>query len=67
MCPGLSVEDLVRLRAYAIWVEEGEPEGKEHEHWERARREIHREVSVGDRDIDGHLAPGHVDKSARQS
>ncbi|GLK78325.1 DUF2934 domain-containing protein [Methylopila turkensis] len=30
----------VRERAYQIWIEEGRPEGREHEHWERARQEL---------------------------
>ena len=39
MAEGLSSEELIRLRAHAIWVAEGEPKGREKEHWERARRE----------------------------
>ena len=33
------VEEKVKSRAYAIWEDEGRPEGKHLEHWERARRE----------------------------
>jgi hypothetical protein len=33
-------EELIRLRAYEIWIQEGQPEGKEDEHWRRARRDI---------------------------
>jgi len=33
-------EQLIRDRAYAIWQAEGQPEGCEQEHWERAAREI---------------------------
>jgi hypothetical protein len=33
-------EELIRLRAYEIWIQEGQPEGLEREHWLRARREI---------------------------
>lgn len=32
--------ELIRLRAYEIWVREGQPEGHELEHWLQARREI---------------------------
>ena len=32
--------ELIRLRAYEIWVREGQPEGRELEHWLQARREI---------------------------
>jgi hypothetical protein len=33
-------DELIRLRAYEIWIQEGQPEGKEEEHWRRARRDI---------------------------
>jgi len=33
-------EDLIRLRAYAIWEREGRPEGRHEAHWERARQEL---------------------------
>ena len=34
------VETWIRERAYAIWQEEGCPEGREQQHWERAAREV---------------------------
>jgi hypothetical protein len=33
-------EEYVRLRAYQLWVQEGRPEGRDHIHWQRARREL---------------------------
>jgi hypothetical protein len=66
MGQGISTKELVRLRAYAIWIAEGQPEGRERQHWERARKEIRREITTPDRDIDGHLAPGHVSRPARE-
>jgi hypothetical protein len=33
-------ETAIRQRAYAIWDEEGRPDGREWDHWERALREI---------------------------
>ena len=33
-------ETAIRQRAYAIWEEEGRPDGREWDHWERALREI---------------------------
>lgn len=30
-------EDRIRERAYRLWIEEGQPQGKSTEHWERAR------------------------------
>ncbi len=36
----MDLEDRIREWAHRIWEEEGRPEGKHREHWERARREI---------------------------
>jgi hypothetical protein len=33
-------EASIRARAYAIWEQEGRPDGREWDHWERASREI---------------------------
>lgn len=33
-------EERIRRRAHAIWEEEGRPEGRQEEHWRRARREL---------------------------
>jgi hypothetical protein len=33
-------EDKIRQRAHQIWIEEGQPEGQDAEHWERATREL---------------------------
>lgn len=30
-------EDRIRERAYRLWLEEGQPQGKDAEHWEKAR------------------------------
>lgn len=30
-------EDQIRERAYRLWIEDGQPEGKASEHWEKAR------------------------------
>jgi hypothetical protein len=37
-------EEEVRERAHAIWLAEGMPEGREVDHWMRARRELEREA-----------------------
>ncbi len=37
-------EDRIRERAHRIWEEEGRPDGRHREHWERACREIHPET-----------------------
>lgn len=36
----------VRERAHAIWLAEGMPEGREVDHWMRARRELEREAGL---------------------
>jgi hypothetical protein len=37
-------DDLIRERAYAIWIAEGRPDGREHAHWLRARYELQLEA-----------------------
>ena len=39
----LSVEQRVQARAYALWEEDGRPEGRSDRHWHQARAEIERE------------------------
>ena len=36
----------VRKRAHEIWLVEGMPEGREVDHWMRARRELEREAGI---------------------
>ena len=36
----------VRDRAHAIWLAEGMPEGREVDHWMRARRELEQEAGL---------------------
>lgn len=33
-------EEQIRARAHQIWEEEGRPQGREQEHWEKAAREM---------------------------
>jgi Protein of unknown function (DUF2934) len=33
-------DDLIRERAYGIWVAEGRPHGRDLAHWQRARHEL---------------------------
>jgi Protein of unknown function (DUF2934) len=37
-------EDLIRERAYGIWIAEGKPHGRELAHWQRAHHELQREA-----------------------
>jgi hypothetical protein len=38
------VEDLIRQRAYFLWEDEGRPQGRETDHWHRARTEVQKEL-----------------------
>lgn len=40
-------EERIRARAYALWLEEGRPEGKESAHWREATRLIDEEEGIG--------------------
>ena len=45
---GSSGDDRIKERAYLIWVDEGRPDGRDLDHWLRARWELEREPqSVG--------------------
>ena len=35
-------DDLIRERAYVIWIAEGRPNGRDLAHWQRARHELQR-------------------------
>ena len=37
-------DDLIRERAYVIWIAEGRPHGRDLAHWQRARHELQREA-----------------------
>ena len=38
--PLSDIETRIRMRAYQIWLEEGQPEGRDQEHWDKARKLI---------------------------
>jgi len=42
--PEPSVEQRVRERAYALWIQAGRPDGRSAEFWQRARDEIEQEL-----------------------
>jgi hypothetical protein len=58
-------EELVALRAYALWEAEGRPESRAEDHWRRARLEIDREMSAPDREIDERTSPVMKDNSEK--
>lgn len=33
-------EQRIRERAFQLWIDEGQPEGRDKEHWERAEKEL---------------------------
>jgi hypothetical protein len=33
--------ELIKQRAYAIWEEEGRPDGRHDDHWKQASQEVH--------------------------
>jgi hypothetical protein len=37
-------DDLIRERAYGMWIEEGRPHGRDLAHWQRARQELQPEA-----------------------
>jgi len=58
----------IRQRAYEIWQQEGQPEGKQQEHWERAVREIGGDPDQGGAGLqsgaDGDTVPGNLTEAA---
>jgi hypothetical protein len=48
-------EQRIRERAFQIWVEEGQPEGKDKEHWHRAEQELGQKSSLSEA---GDVKPG---------
>ncbi|UEM01971.1 DUF2934 domain-containing protein [Skermanella rosea] len=61
--------DRVRQRAYEIWQQEGQPEGKQQEHWEQAMREVGGDQGVpgGDMQSGAGLQSGADDDKAMGS
>ena len=53
-------EGRIRHRAYDIWQEEGCPEGRHHEHWLRAEREVTSTDDALDASNTGTGAPGEA-------
>ncbi|QIG50804.1 DUF2934 domain-containing protein [Nordella sp. HKS 07] len=54
-------EERIRERAYRLWLEEGQPQGKDFEHWEKARELLALEADPEegkDGVAEGHSKPG---------
>ena len=58
----------IRQRAYELWQQEGQPEGKQQEHWDRAMREISGNPDQSgaqlDSGADGDTASGNLTEAA---
>ena len=58
----------IRQRAYELWQQEGQPEGKQQEHWERAVREIGGDPDQGSAGLqsgaDGDTMPDNLTEAA---
>lgn len=57
------MEHRIRTRAYELWEQEGQPEGRAEAHWEAARRH----VEQSEQGRVEHSAQQRVDQSAQQS
>jgi hypothetical protein len=58
----------IRQRAYELWQQEGQPEGKQQEHWDQAVREITGNPDQSgaqlDSGADGETVPGNLTEAA---
>ena len=54
MTPSPILENRIRERAYLLWLEEGQPEGKSAEHWEKARELLALEPDAEEGITDGY-------------
>jgi hypothetical protein len=51
-------EEKIRRRAHQLWIEEGRPEGREREHWEKARKAVEDEELKAKPEIGGEAPAG---------
>jgi hypothetical protein len=60
--PDNDIEQCIRERAFSIWIEQGQPEGKDREHWEQAEGELMAGIAVPESPIAS--AQGHEPASS---
>jgi len=58
-----SLDERIRQRAYQIWEEDGQPEGRQHEHWERAVSEIEAEEKADETEVSKPAEPEPAPKT----
>ena len=46
-------EEAIRERAYTIWQREGEPDGRQEEHWQQALEELTAEAAAAGSPVEG--------------
>ncbi|MBB4064846.1 DUF2934 domain-containing protein [Gellertiella hungarica] len=49
-------EERIRERAYSLWIEQGQPEGRDLEHWMEAERNVGGEEAPQPREMDENLS-----------
>lgn len=49
-------EERIRERAYSLWIEQGQPEGRDLEHWMEAERNVGGEEAPQPREMDDNLS-----------
>jgi hypothetical protein len=60
-------EERIRDRAYALWEQEGRPQGREREHWEQAAREVQDGGAAASSATDVRQQPGPAQAEGRPS
>jgi hypothetical protein len=51
--PDSDIEQRIRERAFYIWIEQGQPEGKDREHWEQAESELMAGIAAPQSQVEG--------------
>jgi hypothetical protein len=64
MADDTELENRIRAKAYDLWVEEGQPEGREMDHWDKARILV---AIADDRTSLIPVAPARLEEAALQA
>jgi hypothetical protein len=63
---GREREERIRRRAYELWVEEGQPEGRAEDNWERARALVEAEDGAGGAAVEAERTEVEVARASRR-